>query len=348
MALAAYLLPTWNSTPDPQALTTQQQTQQEPVRPLPQLPADVRELFDTARPAVVRIGSLDPAAMKMGLGTGFFIDSDGTMLTAYHVVSEGQLFLAETLEGERYPVKLVAFDAASDVALLEMSRDNKGPFPYLELAPQPPTVGDAVMAIGNSGGDFLQPRRGLLLRLDTPSARADFPQGTLEMDAQLAPGDSGGPILGADGRALGVVSYIRVDDAGNTMASYAVPTPAGSPLMQALKSGERKDRAVAGLVFDLLHDGVTDPPGAIVSAVVPGSPAEQAGLLGSKRDETGNLVDFGDVILKVGDERTRNAGDVLREMSRYSVGDTVTLQYQRGDAQYKTDVVLAARRSLRQ
>ena len=353
LALLAYVLPVPGSgmaglggqgSAPPADLSAEPQPSAVQV-PLPTLPQETLRLFERSRSAVVRLGSLDPGSMAMGLGTGFFISPQGQLLTAYHVVSEGRLFQVQTLAGQRYPARLVAFDAAADVALLQV--DAKGPFPYLNLSPRPPQVGEAVLAIGNSGGDFLQPREGQLLRLEAASGRADFPQGTLEMNARLAPGDSGGPIINGLGQVIGVVSYIRVDEAGNTETSYAVPTVEGNALITALKDGQQRDRGVVGLVFDLYHDGLTEPPGGVVSRVARGSPAEKAGLRGATRDErTGQLQGFGDIIISVQGVRTRNAGEVVRELQRFGVGETVTVRYLRGGQEREAQLRQVPKRSM--
>ncbi|WP_189642706.1 S1C family serine protease [Deinococcus piscis] len=354
LALLAYVLPAPGSGmaglggvggPGSEPLRGPAQASAPAQVPLPTLPQETLRLFERSRSAVVRLGSLDPGSMAMGLGTGFFISPGGQLLTAYHVVSEGRLFQVQTLGGQRYPARLVAFDAAADVALLQV--DAKGPFPYLNLSPRPPQVGESVLAIGNSGGDFLQPREGRLLRLEAASGRADFPQGTLEMNARLAPGDSGGPIINGLGQVIGVVSYIRVDEAGTTETSYAVPTVEGNALITALKDGLQKDRGVVGLVFDLYHDGLTETPGGVVSRVARGSPAEKAGLRGAQRDDkTGQLLEFGDIIISVQGVRTRNASDVVRELQRFGVGETVTVRYLRGGQEREAQLRLVPKRSM--
>lgn len=347
LSLLAYVLPAPGSglavLGGPQASSVPQTSA--PQVPFPTLPQETLRLFERSRSAVVRLGSLDPGSMAMGLGTGFFISPGGELLTAYHVVSEGQLFQVQTLGGQRYPARLVAFDAAADVALLKV--DVPGPFPYLNLSPRPPQVGEGVLAIGNSGGDFLQPREGKLLRLEAAASRADFPQGTLEMDARLAPGDSGGPIINGLGQVIGVVSYIRVDEYGATETSYAIPTVEGNALITDLKSGQQRDRGVVGLVFDLYHDGLTQVPGGVVSRVARGSPAERAGLRGHVRDQTGQMTDFGDIIVSVQGVQTRNSGDVIRELQRYGVGETVTVRYLRAEQEYEAQLRLVPKRSMR-
>lgn len=337
LALAAYLLPLpqggWFTPPAV------------PAAPLPNpLPAATRALFQQSRPAVVRVESLNTARGEEGIGTGFFVSEAGQVLTAYHVVASGQLFQVQTLSGRRLRARVVAYDAQADVALLQVQ--GQGPFPVLNLATRPPRVGETVLAIGNSGGDFLQARRGQLLRLGAAAGRADFPQGTLEMTAPLAPGDSGGPIIDGNGQAIGVVSYIRVDDRNQTRASYAVPVTEGNALIESLRRGEKRDVPVVGLILDVNHSGFTDPPGGVVSRVARGSPAAQAGLRGAALDANGNLAELGDVITSVNGQRTRDANEVIQAIRRASVGDTVTLGYVRAGQAREAQVTLVGQRSV--
>lgn len=341
LALAAYLLPERLTVPG------RAETASPPAatRSLPnQLPENTRDLFERSRPAVVQVESLNSRTREAGLGTGFFISETGQVLTAYHVVGSGQLFQVQTLSGRRLPARVTAYDAGADVALLQVQ--GRGPFPTLNLATRPPRVGETVLAIGNSGGDFLQPRRGQLLRLNAEAGRADFPQGTLETTAPLAPGDSGGPIIDGNGQAIGVVSYIRLDESNQTRASYAVPVTEGNDLMTALRAGQKRDVPVVGLSFDPLHSGMTDPPGAIVFRVARDSPAAQAGLRGAVLDENGNLAGLGDIITSVNGERTRDANEVITAIRKASVGDTISLGYVRGDEEREARITLVGKRSV--
>lgn len=338
LALTGYLLPARS----PQG--EQAPTPPAAVTPLPQaLPAEERDLFAALRPAVVRVDSVNMATRTGGLGTGFFVSGQGRVLTAYHVVKAGQLFQVTTLSGKTYPARVTAFDEAADVALLQVTRG--GPFPFLELASQPPKVGERVLAIGNSGGDFLQPRRGELLRLNAEAGRSDFPAGTLEMNAPLAQGDSGGPIFNGRGEVLGVVSYVRVSGDGVTRASYAVPVPGGGELIGALQAGQKRESpltALVGLAFDQNHSGLTDPPGAVILRVTPGSAAARAGLRGCVADRQGQLTALGDVILGIGGVRTPDSGTALDQVKRLKVGDRVEVEYLRGGQRARTTLTLRA------
>lgn len=346
LALGAYLLPEQRAPwiPLPGGRPAQSETAA-PRAGLPgALPETTRAVFRQARPATVRVESLDLTTQEGGIGTGFFISGDGQLLTAYHVVSTGSLFQVTTLSGRTYRARVTAFDEQADVALLTVQ--GKGPFSHLKLATRPPRVGETVLGIGNSGGDFLQPRRGQLLGLNVEAGRADFPQGTLEMDAPLAPGDSGGPVIDGNGQAIGVISYIRIDDSGLTRRSYAVPVVEGNQLIEALRRGEKRDVGVAGLIFDMVHSGMTDPPGAVVGRVARNSPAARAGLRGSELDDDGNLRQLGDIITAVNGQATPDADAVIRAIREAQVGERVTLGYVRSGQTAQVEVTLVARSSV--
>lgn len=348
LALGAYLLPGGGRValrPPAQEQPAPQVQTPAPGAALPNtLPPEALALFRKSRPATVRVDSVDPATRQGGIGTGFFINEAGQVLTAYHVVSDGTLFQVNTLSGKAYAARLTAFDAAADVALLTV--EGRGPFPYLKLATRAPRLGETVLAIGNSGGDYLQPRRGQLLRADVPAGRADFPQGTLELSAPLAPGDSGGPIIDGNGRAIGVVSYIRVNDSGRTQNSYAVPVVEGNALITSLRRGEKRDVPVVGLVFDPVHSGPR-LGGAVVMRVAKGSPGQRAGLRGSTFDAQGQLKTLGDVITSVNGQPTPDADAVIGAVRRARVGETVTLGYLRAGQPRETRLTLVARATVK-
>ena len=142
---------------------------------------------------------------------------------------------------------------------------------------------------------------------------------------------------------MGVVSYVRVNDQGQTITSYAVPVTGGGPLVQALESGQKRDVPAVGLRFDDQHDGLTTPSGGVVAKVASGSPAASAGLRGSRYDESGGLLGFGDIITAVDDVRTRNSNDVIFEIRRRQVGDTVKLSLSNGSKSREVSMTLVAK-----
>jgi len=306
------------------------------------MPSGARDLFVKSRPATVRVEqSGERNGTPDAIGTGFFIDDSGTLLTAYHVVENARHLNVLTVSRMRFRAHLVGFDARRDVAVLKA--DVRGKVPFLALADRTPRVGERVLAIGNSRNQFLQPREGRLLRLNAEAARADFPQGTLEMSAPLAPGDSGGPILNTAGHAVGVVSYIRLasDDFGSagdegdvrTLASYAVPVTLTDATVRAMREGKKNDVPALGIEGGSAHQYETQ--GAVVVGVVQGSPAARAGLLGERSvpvrraDGTVGRRLVADIIVAVDGQPTDGFDELLFQIRQKRIGQTVQLTVDR-------------------
>lgn len=308
------------------------------------LPPASQALFKKLRPVSIKVEQRNASGTLNAIGTGFFISPDGQFLTAYHVVDGGKLFTVKTVSGQSFPATLVGFDNAADVALLKIR--TRGQVPYVQLAAREPDPGEPVLAIGNSRDQFLQPRRGQLLRLNAQASRADFPAGTLEMSAPLAPGDSGGPIFDRAGQAIGVVSYIRVDQNDDTLASYAVPVTTASALLKDLKAGVKRDVPAIG-IGPSRHDALVNVPGVVVGTVASGSPAARAGLRGERFVGSGDSARLvADVIVAVGGRPTRSFDDLLLQVRQKRIGDTVALTVLRGSQRLSLSVTLAAKGSI--
>ena len=343
------------------------------------------ETFTEARPATVQIdvGSslLAFAGAPLGVGSGFFISPDGLVLTAYHVVDvdpnlPGKAVLtALSPGGRRYRLELIGFDAYRDLALLRAvgAKD----VPYLNVSPLEPVVGSDVVAIGNSRGDFLQGRAGEVRRLDVRAVQASFADGTFELTAALAPGDSGGPVVDESGNAVGVVSYIAFTPPHNVSgpgllpllerrlfpqddgyAAYAVPIAADSTVLAGLRAGEQRDVPVIG--FEIGLQGLTDYdpavsggpqlgplPGVIVGKVEPNGPAAEAGLRDAALSQGFNDVQLAaDVIVSVDGEQTPTVEALTSVLRRRQVGQTVAVQVQRGSSLVTVDLELGGKRAV--
>jgi len=208
----------WITRPEPEL----QRVQSGPP-PVVEPTGDLLAAFDLARPATVRVEARCATPLGgrqvLGVGTGFFFQSDGALLTAYHVVDASGaardcrvVYVGVDAERREYPLELVGFDAYMDLAVMRAAVD--GLVPFIPLAASLPRPGTSVVAIGNSRGDFLAGRAGQVTRLGVRAGRADFADETIELTNALAPGDSGGPVVTSRGEAVGVVSYISFDPGG--------------------------------------------------------------------------------------------------------------------------------------
>lgn len=325
----------------------------------------LQNLFARVRPATLRIEDCPPnnCADPDGVGTAFLISADGLALTAYHVVFGSKNLSAVTLNHQRYAVEVVGFDDQHDLAVLRV----KVPLgtPFLPLAPARPKLGEAALAVGNGGGAFLQPKTGRLTGLDADAGRADFPPGTLELSAPLVPGDSGGPIINAQGQVTGVVSYITVKGKDEHITSYAVPVTTTDPLLAELRRGVRREAPVIGIglndEFALLSELTAEDfqaaseefnlelgptPGAFFTSVSPNSPAARAGLQALRYGQDGRKL-AGDIVTAVNGRRVFNFNQFQYAVRTFKPGDTITLTVLRGTQTLSVKLTLTSRSQVR-
>jgi serine protease Do len=381
--LLAVVLLTQRSTPEP--------IYQHAQLGLPPVEAPTGELarvYDVARPASVQIEarSSDPGYLgaPIGIGTGFFISADGFVLTAYHVVDKSDIsgssafkrsikYVAISPDETEYDLELIGFDAYFDLAILKATVP--GSVPFLPLATATSKEGDDIVAIGNSRGDFLQGRAGMISRIGVDRPRARFADDTIEVSAALAPGDSGGPLLNEQGEAIGVVSFISfVPDRLNSdtdrnvppflrgvaseareFAAYAVPVSSSNDMIARLRMGEQRDIPVIGFSAPPAQTGLPasydprgfrgidlgDLPGAIVWEVRPDGPAARAGLQDIQVNDDG--INSADVIVAVDDEPTPTFDDLIEALYVRGVGETVTITVQRSGETFKLRLELGAK-----
>jgi serine protease Do len=382
LALVAVAWP-WLSRPAPQLQLVQETRRPEVVAPT----GDLLAAFEQARPATLRIEArcVTPFGGRqvLGVGTGFFFTDGGAVLTAYHVVdASGSAsdcpvsYVGVDPDRREFGLELVGFDAYMDLAVLQARVEERVPF--IPLARSLPMPGAAVVAIGNSRGDFLAARAGRVTRLGVRAGRADFADDTIELTNALAPGDSGGPVLTARGEAVGVVSYISVNPAGmrsdtplppflmglplpRDFAAYAVPVGSGSTLVVAVAAGVQRDVPVIGFTWQQGFDYDPDSfelhlgprPGPIVSSVAPGGPAARAGLrpyavlptFDAEGNRTGSRPEA-DVIVAVDGTPTPTFAALLAVVRGKEIGQVIELTVQRSGATFKIPLELGARRQV--
>jgi serine protease Do len=382
LALVAVAWP-WLARPAPELQLVQETRRPEVVAPT----GDLLAAYEQARLATLRIEArcVTPfgRSQVLGVGTGFFFTDRGAVLTAYHVVDPSGSasdcpvsYVGVAPDRREVGLELVGFDAYMDLAVLQARVDERVPF--IPLARALPSPGTAVVAIGNSRGDFLAARAGRVTRLGVRASRADFADDTIELTNALAPGDSGGPVLTARGDAVGVVSYISVNPGGmrsdaplppflmglplaRDFAAYAVPVLSESALVLAVAAGAQRDVPVIGFSWQQGYDYVPDRdgfdlgprPGPIVSTVTPGGPGSRAGLRAFETlpvfDAAGNRIGnrpVADVIVAVDGTPTPTFAALLAVVRGKEIGQVIELTVQRSGATFKIPLELGARRQV--
>ena len=262
-------------------------------------------------------------------GTGFVIDDDGTIVTNAHVVADATRVTVKFSNQKKVPAKVRGSDESTDLAVLRV--DPKG----LDLAPlelgssRGVEVGDPTVAIGNPFGLEQTLTTGVI---SAKQRRIDAPNGftisdVLQTDAAINPGNSGGPLIDAAGRVIGVNSAIRTSGAGQGSIGigFAIPIDTVKRVVPDLLRDGRVDRAYLGV------SSATAQGGAVVTAVEPGSPAEEAGLRP------------GDLLTSVDGRTIAAMEDVRAAVDSRRPGDAVEVVFTRAGDEQRVRVELAER-----
>lgn len=274
---------------------------------------------------------------KIGSGTGFFVSSDGLVVTNKHVVSDESAEYTVFLSGDKkYSAKVLARDPAHDLAVLKVEGEK---FPTLELGDSSSVkVGQTVIAIGNSLGEFSNSvSRGIISGLGrnviAGSGFGDEESLTdiIQTDAAINPGNSGGPLLNSAGYVIGInVAVAR----GAENIGFALPINSVKRVVEDVKRTGKISTPYIGVRYTILDKRAQDDNnlpfdyGAIVLrgmkptefAVIPGSPADKAGLVEN------------DIILEVDGTKIDTSHPLGTIVSKYHPGDTILLKvWHKGD-----------------
>ena len=258
-------------------------------------------------------------------GTATAIRDGGYLVTALHVVARATAITVRLPDGREIPAELIGRDPATDLAVLKVAAE----LPPLPEAPEP-ALGAPVCAVGNQFGLDLSVTCGVVSALHRSGTGFNPIEDFVQTDASVNPGASGGPLVDAQGRLVGVLSAIFTKDADADIGiNFAASVALVRRVTDDLIDHGRVIRARSGLrVVDLELAERTRLVGARVLSVVPGGAAEAAGLAA------------GDVILRVGARRIRRASDVVSALQLYRPGERVALSVMRTGAERELEVEL--------
>jgi serine protease Do len=254
--------------------------------------------------------------IKMALGSGFFISSDGYAVTNDHVVQHGVSFMIATQDGTTYKARVVGADLRTDLALLKV--DGRNDFPYVKLADHEPRIGDWVIAVGNPYGLGGTVTAGIVSpvgrQLDTDTYD-DF----IQLDAPINKGNSGGPSFDVDGEAIGINAAIFSPSGGSVGIGFAIPSATVKPVIQQLREKGVVTRGELGVEIQPLTPdiaralGLKRVEGALVAEARPGGPAANAGIAP------------GDVIVAVDNNPIMKGADLATRIGSMLPGTSATI-----------------------
>jgi len=321
---------------------------------------DATRIYDEASPGVVTIRSVFDAGAAEG--SGFVLDTEGEIVTNAHVVTDEssgdreaakQVYI-EFPDRNVVPAEIVGFDPFVDVALLKIAPAGLDLHP-LELGDDKELrVGQPVAAIGSPFGEQQSLSVGVVSATDrSVQSLTKFEiAGAIQTDASINPGNSGGPLLDAGARVVGINQQIETNSGANDGVGFAVPISAIKHSVAQLREDGEAEYAYIGVSGQPLYPqlarklGLDTTFGSLVAEVVPGGPAEKAGIEGGGdklRFQAGQYRTGGDVILQVDGKDIVRPDDLAEAVATRQPGDVVTLTVLRDGKREDVEVTLGKR-----
>ncbi len=356
--------PSLNTLPTIPPATTSSPVVAPPAADLINREAALVGIYDRVSPGVVSIQVT--ADLGSGQGSGFVFDTDGHVVTNFHVVDGYQTLEVDFPTGFKTRGEVIGTDLDSDLAVIELE----------ELPPNLVTlplgnsdelkVGQTVIAIGNPFGFNGTMTVGIVSALgrtleslrEAPGGRFFTAGDIIQTDAAINPGNSGGPLLNLNGEVIGVNRAIQTDNFNtngspvNSGIGFAIPGNILRRVIPALIERGVYDYPYLGISslpsIDLQIQEALNLPqstGAYVTEVTPGGPADQAGLRsGSQTSTLPGLNRGGDLIIAIDGRPVLEFGDMLNYLiNNKSPGDSVFLTVLRGGDTLEVEIVLSGR-----
>jgi len=271
---------------------------------------------------------------RVGSGTGFFVDESGLIVTNRHVVADEAADYTVLLDGGReYEATVLARDPVQDIAVLRIEPEAGETFPSLDFGDSDTIrVGQTVIAIGNSLGEFSNSvSRGIVSGLGrsvtagTGYGDTEILSGIIQTDAAINPGNSGGPLLSLSGEVIGVNVAVAQ---GAENVGFAIPSAQIRRIVDDVRETGKISTPFFGVRYAMVDETIQKenslpyPYGAIVVrgnlvtdlAVVPGSPADRAGIVEN------------DIVLEIDGTKIDTDHPLGNVLSRYRASDTVEIR----------------------
>jgi serine protease Do len=291
----------------------------------PLLPSFV-EVVEKARPSVVVIET------NIGAGSGWIIDSDGIIVTNYHVIEDAIDISVILNDGSVFTAESVSSDPLTDIAIIYIDAQN---LPASDIGDCGKLkVGQPVAAIGNALGRGISLKGGWISRLEvTISVDNNTLYGLIETDAHINEGNSGGPLVNMAGEVIGITS-VKLIDIGVEGVGYAISMDTALPIINELIETGFVVRPFLGVQGITVDYTVVDfynlkvDSGFLITMIIPDFPAEQAGL----EEE--------DVITGINDIEINSIEELVDTIRLKEVGQEIKITYWRGESQHNTYATL--------
>lgn len=299
---------------------------------------------------------LEPVPREGSSGSGSIIDRRGYVLTNQHVVEDAVKVFVTLSDESRIEGRVIGTDPENDLAVIQFDPEDR----ELTVIPMGESdslqVGQKVLAIGNPFGLDRTLTTGIISGLGRPlRARNDLViQNMIQTDASINPGNSGGPLLDSQGRMIGINTMIYSPSGGSVGIGFAVPVGTARRVVPDLLEFGYVRRGWIDIVPRALFPQLVDyadlpvSEGILVSEVVPGGNADEAGLRGGSERRAvryGRTVIYlgGDIIIAVDGQPVESIANLYEALEDNRPGDTVEVEYIRNGNRRTTEITLSER-----
>ena len=298
------------------------------------------ELFEKSESGVVRIDvdKINSSLETGSLGSGFVFDDLGHIITNAHVVESASSVTITFLDGSQYNAQIIGLDKFTDIAVIKVEEKPRYLHPLQMGDSSTLKVGEQVAAIGNPFGLSGSMTSGIVSQIGRllPSQDTGFSiPNVIQTDAAINPGNSGGPLLNMAGKVMGINTAIQSGTGQSAGIGFAVPSNTILKVVPVLIEKGKYSHPWIGISGQDIYPELAkvrdldQSKGFLIVTVVPGSPAEIAGLKGVSEIKIIGDKEYpadGDIIVSVDGKEVRKISDILIHLQEEkSVGDEMIL-----------------------
>ena len=292
-----------------------------------QMPEIFRELLEQRQ---------RPVRPSRTMGSGFVISGDGYILTNHHVVDKAEEIQVQFADRSEYTATIIGSDRRSDLALLKIDAKD---LPSLKFAESDTTkVGAWVLAIGSPFGLDYSVTAGIVSAIgrSLPTEQGENYVPFIQTDVAINRGNSGGPLFNLDGQVVGINSQIYSPTGGSVGLSFSIPVSIASNVVAQLRENGKVKRGFLGVGISDVNKslaeamGLPSPMGAGINSVMPGSAADDGGILP------------GDIIVSVNGQSILRSGDLPHIVGLIEPGKSIKIVVYREGKQKKLTVKVGA------
>jgi S1-C subfamily serine protease len=321
----------------------------------------VSEVYEKAYKSVVEITTTLNQSSPMGgeqqasgQGSGFVFDAEGHIVTNHHVVDGAQSVSVRFWDGSTYDATIVGTDPSTDLAVIKVDAPADVLLPLALGDSNSLSVGESVVAIGSPFGLEGTLTSGVVsaLNREMTSPNNFTISNSIQTDAAINHGNSGGPLLNGAGEVIGVNTQIKSDSGGSDGIGFAIPSSTVSSIVPQIISSGSVEHAYLGVGVASLSESVASelgvPAGAMVTEVRQGTPAAEAGLRaasGSAMVDGQSYPTGGDVITAVDGTAITDGASLQTAIDAKRPGDSVSITYTRDGNSTTVQVSLGTRPS---